>query len=97
MLSFTCSQWVMSRTVRFKQRDISAVQASRGRWAWQLMCRCCRHCGGDGDFDNFDDVDGDFDDNYEKLPLIRFSPEDVERAAEKEGNRGLHWTPVPTH
>ena len=31
------------------------------------------------------------------MTIIRFSPEDVERAAEKEGNKGLHWTPVPTH
>ena len=92
VLSFTCSQWVMSRTVRFKQRDISAVQASRGRWAWQLMCRCCYHWVWWWQlFDDVDANDGDFDDNYEK-----WSPEDVERAVEKEGSRGLHCSPVPT-
>ena len=29
------------------------------------------------------------------MTIIRFSPEDVERAVEKEGSRGLHCSPVP--
>ena len=30
------------------------------------------------------------------MTIIRFSPEDVERAVEQEGSRGLHCSPVPT-
>ena len=77
----TCSQWVMSRTLSFKHRDINAVQASRGRWAWQLMCRCCNDNGQDGRDDNGDN--GGY-----------IEPGGVETKAVMQGSRGSHLSPA---